>query len=579
MLKIPAQGLPVVHMGDSSRLEVGECGHNRFFIRLHQSEASRQGGAGNGDAGRIFAQAGLSGLYQVALALHLSARLSSQIWFYPHPAGVNRMDTNVRASVSGGYEKLSDEALQVEFERVTARLDEPGATVFSRMLRELHAHQIELEMQHRELLKVHQQLEETRDQYFSLNELAALSYFSFDRDGAIREVNLAGSSLVHTDRSALIGMPFAKFVAAQDRDRFLQHVHRYIAGKVPATAEFLLELPDGQSIEVQMTCVVAQPAGSKEKYCRTVLTDITERRQIERKLQLSEKALHSIEEGVMLTDAQFHIIAVNPAFSRMTGYSAEEAIGRTPALLKSGFHNDEFYRAIYDALKKHDGWQGEIRNRRKNGEMHLEWLNISVIRNYSGEADYYIGVLSDITSQDQFNKHLHQLAYYDELTGLPNRNLLYDRLLLELVHSKRTPTMMALLFIDLDGFKEINDQHGHLAGDQLLVEVSKRLLSCAREGDTVSRLGGDEFVALLRDIADEHVAAQVAGRMLEACAEPIVTEGNQQLFVTASIGISISPRDGDNRSDLLRNADVAMYRAKSSGKNGYEFFSTPAVIA
>lgn len=476
------------------------------------------------------------------------------------------------------YSNQSDESLEAEFERVSAMRDDAQASVFSRMLRELHVHQIELEIQHRKLAKVQHQLEESRDQYFSLNELATLSYFSFDQDGVIREVNLAGSSLLRTDRSALIGLPFIKFIAQQDKDKFLLHVRKHISGNVPARLEFVLELADGQSIEVQMTCAVSKLPGSKDKYCRTVLTDITERRRIERKLQLSEKALDSIGEGVMLTDAQFQIIAVNPAFSRMTGYRADEVIGQTPAILKSGFHDAAFYIGIHDSLKKNDSWQGEIRNRHKNGEMHPEWLNISVIRNDSGDADYYIGVLSDITDQGELNKHLHKLAYYDELTGLANRNLLNDRLFLELVQSKRTPSMMAILFIDLDGFKEVNDLYGHLTGDQLLVEIAKRLHSCEREGDTVARLGGDEFVALLRDIADEHVAAQVAQRMLEACAQPFITEGGIELLVTASIGISIHPSDGNNGEALLRNADIAMYRAKMGGKNKFQFFSSPDFV-
>lgn len=487
------------------------------------------------------------------------------------------MENNLRMGVSGIYTKLSDEALELEFERVVAMYNGSGLSVFSRMLRELHAHQIELEIQHRELLKAQQQLEE-RDQYFNLNELATMSYFSFDHDGVIREVNLAGSSLFCTDRSALIGVPFSKFIAPHDKDRFLLHVRKHLSGNVPSSAEFMLELPDNKSIEVQMTCIASRFADGKDKYCRTVFTDITERRQIERKLHLSEKALDSIEEGVMLIDSQFQIIAVNPAFSRMTGYSAEEVVGQTPAILKSGFHSDEFYSGIYEALKNIDGWQGEIRNRRKDGEMHPEWLNISVIRNDNGGADYYIGVLSDISNQDEVNKHLRKLAYYDELTGLANRNLLYDRLFLELVHAKRAPSMVAILFIDLDGFKEINDLYGHLVGDQLLVEVAKRLLSCEREGDTVSRLGGDEFVALLRDIANEHVAAQIAERMLDACAEPFITEDGLELFVTASIGISIHPKDGNNVSDLLKNADVAMYSAKTNGKNAFKFFSNPSLL-
>lgn len=483
---------------------------------------------------------------------------------------------NLKRGVAGAYAKLGDTELHAELERVVAKSEAPEATVFTRMLRELQAHQIELEIQHRELLKAQQQLEESRSRYVNLYDSAALSYFSFDQYGLVMEGNLAGASLVRMDRSRLIGMPFINFVARQDRKKFLRHVHKYISGDVQATAEFQLELLGGKTIEVQMAGIVSKFAGSKAKYCRAVLTDITERRLAERKLDLSARALENIQEGIMLTDAQTRIVAVNTAFSGATGYRAEEVVGHTPAILKSGLHDEEFYRGMYASLKKNDGWQGDIRNRRKDGEIYLEWLNISVIRNDGGEIDFYIGVFSDISNQEEMKKRLHKLAYYDELTGLPNRALLYDRLSQELVHAKRDNSTMAVLFIDLDGFKAINDLYGHFAGDQFLREVAERLASCVREGDTLSRMGGDEFVALLRNVADGQVAAQIAGRMLETCAKPFVIEGNE-LFATISVGISIHPRDGDIGSDLLRNADTAMYRAKACGKNNYQFFSGPVV--
>ena len=492
--------------------------------------------------------------------------------------GVRLLDDNLHRGVAGAYANFGDEELQAEFKRVIAMSELPSATVFSRLLRELHAHQIELEIQHRELLKAQQQLEESRDHYVSLYDSATLSHFSFDQHGLVTEANLAGARLVCTNRSSLIGMPFINFVAVQDRNKFLRHVYEYLSGDVRASAEFLLDLLDGKSIGVQMTGAFPQFAGSKAKYCRAVLADIAGRRLEERKLQLSAKALENIQEGVMLTDAKNRIVAVNSAFSLITGYSADEVVGHTPAILKSGLNDEEFYRRMYAALEKNDGWQGAIRNRRKNGEIYLEWLSISVIRNDSGEIDYYIGVFSDISNQEEMKKRLHKLAYYDELTGLPNRALLQDRLSLELAHSRRDASMMAILFIDLDGFKAINDLHGHSAGDLFLGEVAKRLVSCVREGDTLSRMGGDEFVALLRNIADEQVVAQVAGRMLESCAQPFVIEGHT-LFVTVSVGICIHPRDGDNGSDLLRNADAAMYRAKACGKNNYQFFSESAAIS
>lgn len=487
------------------------------------------------------------------------------------------MIKDFKMGVAGVYANLSDIELQVEFERVAAKLDTSDATVFSRMLRELHAHQIELEMQHRELLKAKQKLEESRGHYFNFYESSALNYFSFNQEGVVMEANLAAANLLGMERCRLLGISFINFVAQPDRENFLRHLRQYLSGEVQTCAEFLLELQNGKSIEVQMTGIVPDFVEGKANYCRVVLTDISERRLVELKLQLLEKALENIQEGIILTDAQSRIVAVNPAFSQLTGYRADEVVGKSPAILKSGFHGDEFYREIYDSVQKKGSWQGEIRNRHKDGEICLEWLNVSVVRNDNGEADYYIGVYSDISSHEDTRKRLHKLAYYDELTGLPNRTLLNDRLSLGLAHSKRDAAMMAILFIDLDGFKAINDLHGHLTGDQLLMEVAKRLLSCVREGDTLSRIGGDEFVALLRNIADEQVTMQVAERMLEACAEPFVLDG-KELFVTASVGISLHPRDGESGAELLKNADAAMYRAKDSGKNNYRFFSESAEV-
>lgn len=487
------------------------------------------------------------------------------------------MNESMQMGVAGIYAKLGDVELQAELERVAAKLDAPDATVFSRMMRELHAHQIELEMQHRELLKMQQQLEESRGQYFDFYEYSSLNYFSFNQDGLVMEANLAAAKLLGMERDRLLGTSFINFVAQQDRKRFLQHAQHCLSDEVQASIEFLLELPSGKSIDVQMTGVATDFAGKNLNYFRAVLADISERREVELKLQLTEKTLENILEAVMLTDAQGRIVAINPAFSRMSGYSSDEIIGHSPALLKSGFHDERFYRDLYESLRKNDGWQGEIRNRNKNGEVYLEWLNISVVRNDSGEVDYYIGVYSDISSHEETGKRLHKLAYYDELTDLPNRTLLNDRLTLGLAHSKRDESLMAILFIDLDGFKAINDLYGHLTGDQLLKEAAKRLLSCVREGDTLSRIGGDEFVALLRNMVDERVTVLIAERMLEACAEPFVCDGHE-MCVTASVGISLYPRDGESGAELLKNADAAMYSAKGNGKNSYQFFSQPGHI-
>ena len=218
-----------------------------------------------------------------------------------------------------------------------------------------------------------------------------------------------------------------------------------------------------------------------------------------------------------------------------------------------------------------DGWQGEIWNKRKNGDIFQEWANIKVVRKNDGEVGCYIAVFSESFDQDAVKHKLTELAYYDELTDLANRNLLYDRLHHALLQSRRDGSLMAMLFLDLDHFKDINDVHGHYAGDFVLKEAAGRLACCMREGDTLSRLGGDEFVAILPGIENMEVPSQIASRMMKALEKPFLIE-DKELLVTSSLGITIFPKDGDEISVLLRNADIAMYHAKSLGRSNFQYY-------
>ncbi|OIP13984.1 MAG: hypothetical protein AUK53_05765 [Betaproteobacteria bacterium CG2_30_59_46] len=441
-----------------------------------------------------------------------------------------------------------------------------------RLLHELQVHQVELEMQNRELQEASRRLEESRNRYADLYDFAPLGYFTFDEKGLILEANLTGATLLGRDRSRLVGMPFLSFLPRQEHGAFLNHLHVCLTGGAQVSAEFSLSLADEKTLDAEMVSVPTCGADGHAASCRTALSDITGRRQAEQKLHLAAKVLENTQEGVMVTDARNRIVAVNPAFCKVTGYSAGEAIGQTPSLLKSGIHDGEFYRRLWAALQETGHWQGEVWNRRKNGEVYPEWLNLSVIRNDEGEIEHYVGIFSDIASQMEMKKRLHELAYYDELTGLANRHLLLDRLQLELLQSRRSGNLMALLFLDLDRFKVINDTLGHAADDRLLVLAAERLGGCVRDGDTLARMGGDEFVALLRNIDDKPVVAHVAARMVDAMVLPFFVDGHE-LFVTASIGIALYPGDGDDIDALIRNADTAMYRAKDSGRNNYQFYA------
>ena len=299
--------------------------------------------------------------------------------------------------------------------------------------------------------------------------------------------------------------------------------------------------------------------------------EITEQRIAELKLRLASKVLENSREGIMLTDAHQRIIAANPAFLISSGYGSEEIIGYTPSILKSGNHDEDFFREMNASFKKNDGWQGENWNKRKNGEIYQQWANIKVIRKNDGEVDCYIGIYSDLTNQDALMSRLNELAYYDELTGLANRGLLYDRLQHALAQSRRGSSLMAVLFLDLDNSIDVYNKGKHSVGEHVLREAAERLTYCLREGDTLSKLEGDEFVAILLNIGNVQVPAQIAERMVNALEKPFLID-NEELFITSSVGISIAPNDGDEMTVLLKNADTAMCHAKGTGRSNYHFY-------
>lgn len=282
------------------------------------------------------------------------------------------------------------------------------------------------------------------------------------------------------------------------------------------------------------------------------------------------------EEGMMVTDENALIIRVNRAFTNLTGYSAEEAIGRNPSMLKSGRHDAAFYRHMWESMHRDNYWQGEIWNRRKNGELYPEWLNITAVLGTEGQVTNYVGTFIDFTERKQAENEIHHLAFYDPLSQLPNRRLLLDRLRQAVAVGARNRTGGALLFIDLDNFKTLNDTKGHGIGDLLLIEVAKRLLLCVREGDTVARLGGDEFVLLLEGLSDDSAQAAVQARgvgekVLEVLSQPYFLE-ESEFHSSSSMGITLFINYQEKLDELLKQADTAMYEAKKSGRNALRFF-------
>jgi len=304
--------------------------------------------------------------------------------------------------------------------------------------------------------------------------------------------------------------------------------------------------------------------------------DVTDRKQAEVQLRIAATAFES-QQAMTVTDTNKVILSVNKAFTEVTGYSAEEAIGQTPRLLQSGRHDASFYKAMWASIDATGSWLGEVWNRRKNGDVYPELLSVSAVKDDKGNASHYVGVFTDISARKAIEAKIENLAFYDPLTGLPNRRLLLDRLQQTLATSVRRGTQPALLFVDLDEFKNLNDTAGHSTGDALLEQVAKRLEACVREGDTVARLGGDEFVVLLQGlnpVAEEAAirAAAVAEKILTSLAQPYQL-GDLEHRSTASIGVTLVSTEAQQDLDhCLQQADLAMYQAKVAGKNTLRFF-------
>ncbi len=303
-----------------------------------------------------------------------------------------------------------------------------------------------------------------------------------------------------------------------------------------------------------------------------ILTDITDRLVAEERMRLWASVLEQSVEGIMVCDHEKRIIGVNPAFERVTGYSSQEAIGQTPRILYSGRQDENFYTNMWREIGSTGQWSGEIWNRRKNGELYVEWMAMNAICDPGGRVTHYVSIFSDITDRKTAEDRMRHLAQHDALTDLPNRTVLRHRLDQLIDLAVRDGLRIAVLFVDLDRFKTINDSMGHEAGDRLLRTVAQRISGAVRQSDTVARMGGDEFVVLLSELHRSDDAARLAQELLATVARPMVIEG-QEVSVSASIGICVFPDDGDNASDLLRNADSAMYRAKGDGRNRYEFYA------
>ncbi|MBK1700406.1 putative bifunctional diguanylate cyclase/phosphodiesterase [Thiococcus pfennigii] len=383
--------------------------------------------------------------------------------------------------------------------------------------------------------------------------LASDAILILDGRGTILYANAAATALFGDPRAGLIGQDFG-FVATPDEPIEIQIKH---AGGQLVSADL-------RSVDMEMdgrTVTVA------------FLRDVTERKQAEAQMRLYAAAVDNTSEGIMVTDTTPAIIAVNAALSQITGYTADELLGRNPSLLQSGYHDPVFFRAMWRQLLDQDHWRGEIWNRAKDGEIAPQWVNINAVRSETGRVTHYVGVFSDISDIKRSEAQIERLAHRDPLTDLPNRLLFRTRLEQTLRRAKAGRTQVGLLLADLDAFRHVNDSLGHGVGDLVLCEVAARLTALVRPDETVARLSGDEFAVLIEsDTGIETRASLMAERIIDALARPLALAG-QQLFISASIGIATYPNDGDDVARLMQNCDAALYQARESGGNGYRHYA------
>ncbi|WP_374490635.1 diguanylate cyclase domain-containing protein [Zoogloea sp.] len=321
--------------------------------------------------------------------------------------------------------------------------------------------------------------------------------------------------------------------------------------------------------------VSSTPLSTEQGPCvMMILRDITERREREEALRLASLVYQAVGEAIIVTDPSGKIIAINPAFTRLTGFSPDQTLGQSARILQSGRHDQDFYRSMWESLESTGSWKGEILNRRSSGEVVADWLMISTIYDADNQPQWRVGMYSSVTAQKRAEESLWRQASYDVLTGLPNRRLFLDRLQQEMSFARRTDTLVALLLIDLDHFKEVNDRLGHLAGDQVLVETAQRIRGCIRATDTAARLGGDEFAVILGGIKDPEHVESIAQSLVHALAAPHHLH-KETVKVSGSIGISFYPTDAESPDTLFEYADRSMYAVKTGGRNGVARYMPP----
>ena len=410
-------------------------------------------------------------------------------------------------------------------------------------------------------------LRSSEERFRELVDQAADGIFIADLDGRYTDVNRAGCAMLGYERHEIVGKGIVDFIPPEDVPRLRQVKEQILQGGTHVT-EWHLRCKDGSYLPVEVSAKIL-PNGRWQGFVR----DIRERKRTEEQLRRAATVFDTTQEAILITDAEHRIVTVNQAYTNITGFGADEVLGKDLRSLQSDRHEEAFYRRLWQTLENTGQWQGEIWNQRKNGEQYPAWGNISVVKNEHGEITNYVSVMSDISPIKRAEERLSHLAHHDALTGLPNRLAFSANLEQALERARRHHRKLALLFLDLDRFKLVNDTLGHAAGDQMLQVIADRLRHSVRAEDMAARLGGDEFTIVMEEISQAEDAALLAKKIIRVVAEPIHLN-DRDIVTSASIGIGLFPDDAGNAGDLARAADSAMYRAKGRGRQTYEFYTT-----
>lgn len=449
------------------------------------------------------------------------------------------------------------------------RFEEMSGEDARALIRELRIHEFELKIQNEELETAQHELTKANERFIDLYDYAPVGYLTCSQDGVIQEVNITAARLLGRPRAAVTGGRMYRFLDAADVSIYFSHRRILLEANRPDTCEVRLRRADGSFFEAMLQSTPVCDSDGKVTAFRTVITDISSRKAAERAWRQADTIINESNEGVVVLDTQRRITRINPAFTRLTQYKWSEIDGQDFERILSG--PPETLELFWQTLLKEGRWSGELSIGCSHRNPFPASLSFVALTDEYKNVTAYAGLITDVTARKMAEEELRKRAYYDTLTGVPNRALLTERLKTAAREAQRHGNLMSLMFVDLDRFKDINDRLGHAAGDALLMAVAKRLTQCVRNHDTVARVGGDEFAIVLTDVDNVASVATVADKVIAELQPPVWLAG-QPINCRASIGIAVYPSDAQDTDTLAQYADLAMYKSKSSEKMSYSFF-------